>query len=149
MKIEIINQQKLKRINLKVLSACLKKTQAFFDPSPNLSKRKNPVKLSILLCDNTFIKKLNKKYFKSSNATDVISFPLSDKFEPDYLGEVVVSVEKAVQVSRKLSCDWKKELTLYIIHGILHLMGYDDRRKKQRSIMEAKQQQILEKIWET
>lgn len=147
MKIEIINQQKLKRINLKVLSAYLKKAQAFFDPSPNFSKRKKPVKLSILLCDNTFIKKLNKKYFKNSNSTDVISFPLSDNFEPDYLGEVVVSVEKAVQVSRKLSCDWKKELMLYIIHGILHLKGYCDRRKRQRSIMEAKQQQIMKRLF--
>jgi len=132
---EITNQQKVKRINLKQLNKYLKRIFVCLDiPSK---------KLSVLLCDNTFIKKLNKKYFKKSSVTDVIAFPLADNFQPDYLGEVVVSVEEAVEVAKKLGCRWQDEVKLYLIHGILHLIGYDDRTKAERARMYKKQEELL------
>lgn len=138
MKIELINQQRIKRVNLKQLHRYLKKILVFLNiPSQ---------KLSILLCDNALIKKLNKKYFKKTSVTDVIAFPLTDDLEPDYLGEVVVSVEEAVQVAESLGCEWQDELRLYLIHGILHLVGYDDRIKIKRDRMEKVQKVILRKL---
>ena len=138
MKIEVINQQKIKRVNLKQLHKYLKKILVFLNiPTEDLS---------ILLCDNTRIKKLNKKYFEKASATDVIAFPLTDDLEPNYLGEVVVSVEEAVEVAKRLGCKWQDELRLYLIHGILHLVGYDDRTKVKRARMEREQERILKKI---
>ena len=138
MKIEVINQQKIKRVNLKQLHKYLKKILVFLNiPTEDLS---------ILLCDNTRIKKLNKKYFEKASATDVIAFPLTDDLEPNYLGEVVVSVEEAVEVAKRLGCKWQDELRLYLIHGILHLVGYDDRTKVKRARMEREQERILNKI---
>lgn len=146
MKIEIINQQKIKRVSLKELSLFLKKAKSLFNISAKIKRKKIPAKVSVLLCDNFFIKKLNRKYFKKSGSTDVISFPLPDDFEPGYLGDVVVSVEKAVSVSKQIGCTWKKELVLYIVHGILHLTGFRDGNKKERATMEARQQKIMNKL---
>jgi len=138
MKIELINQQRIKRVNLKQLHKYLKKILVFLNiPSQ---------KVSVLLCDNALVKKLNKKYFKKSSVTDVIAFPLTDDLEPDYLGEVVVSVEEAVKVAKSLGCKWQDELRLYLIHGILHLVGYDDRTKIKQTRMEKTQKMILRKI---
>ena len=138
MKIELINQQKIKRVNLKQLHRYLKKILVFLNiPSKELS---------ILLCENTLIRKLNKKYFKKPSVTDVIAFSLTDDLEPDYLGEVVVSVEEAAKVAKRLGCKWQDELRLYLIHGILHLVGYDDRTKVKRAGMEKEQERILKNI---
>ncbi len=141
MKVEITNQQSLKSLNLKSLHRQLKKTLKLLDLSSQ--------ELSLVLCDNKFIKKLNKKYFKKSSATDVISFSLKDKSNPNYLGEVVVSVEEAINVGNRHACSlhkWQDEVLLYCIHGILHLIGYDDRTKKQREDMSAKEKEILRKL---
>ena len=149
MKVEITNRQKLKRINLKNLNRQLKKVSSLL----NLSS----LEVSLVFCDNKFIKTLNRKYFKKSSATDVISFGLDDN-----LGEVVVSVEEAVNAVNvgAAPCGrprnkgqaqgpiptWQDEVLLYCIHGILHLAGYDDKTKKQRQRMERKQEEILRKI---
>jgi len=160
MKIELINQQRIKRINLKQLRKYLEKvlcllfvpaggwSQAEADqPMAEASGRKGGnvsfQKASFLFCDNSFIKKLNKRYFKRVCATDVISFPLRDDLDPDYLGEVVVSVEEAVKAAKKLKCKWQDELNLYLIHGILHLAGFDDTTQAKRKRMEKKQERIL------
>jgi len=135
MTIEITNQQKIKKINLKGLRIQLRKVFRLL----NISSKN----ISILLCDNKTIKKLHKRYFKKRYATDVISFPLEDNLDPNYLGEVIVSVQEAVNVASKLNIKWKKELILYIIHGILHLTGYKDRTKKQKEIMRAKEEEVL------
>ena len=139
MKIEITNSQRIKRINLKELKTFLKKIFSLL----NISQKR----ISILFCDNKEIKKLNKKFFNKAQATDVIAFSLQDEFEKDYLGEVIVSVEQAVKISAEYGNTWKKELLLYLVHGILHLLGYDDIKKADRLKMEKKQQQILNKIY--
>lgn len=147
MKIEIVNQQKIKRVNLKKLSIFLKEAKSLFNIPAKIKRKKIPAKVSVLLCDNSFIRKLNRKYFKKSGSTDVISFPLPDDFEPGYLGDVVVSVEKASQVSKKIGCTWEKELVLYIVHGILHLTGFCDGAKEERVVMEARQQKIMDVLY--
>jgi len=143
--IELTNQQKIKRVNLKQLHKYLKKILVFLSAEGGSASGGNisSEKLSVLLCDNTLIKKLNKKYFKKSSATDVIAFPLTDGLEPDYLGEVVASVEEAAHTAKKLGCKWQDELRLYLIHGILHLVGYDDCTKVKRARMEKMQEELL------
>ncbi len=145
MRIEVINQQKIKRINLKALHKYLEKILRFLSTEGGSASGGNisSQRVSILFCNNNFIKKLNKKYFKKTSSTDVIVFPLKDELEPDYLGEIVVSVEAATKVAEKIGCKWQDELKLYLIHGILHLLGYDDRTRLKRAIMEEKQRQLF------
>ncbi len=138
MKIGLINQQKIKRVNLKQLRKFLKKILVLL----NITSEE----LSILLSDNTLIKKLNKKYFKKSGVTDVITFPLADDLQQNYLGEVIVSVEEAVRVAKKLGCKWQDEVRLYLVHGILHLVGYDDCTRLGKKRMDKEQMRILKNI---
>jgi probable rRNA maturation factor len=136
--IELTNRQRIKRVSFKQLHRYLGKVLRFL----NLSSQR----VSILLCDDRLIKRLNQKYFGNSSLTDVIAFPLRDSLEPDYLGEVVVSVERAVRVAPKLGRRWQDELKLYLVHGILHLSGYDDRTKAGRLRMEKKQEEIIARV---
>ncbi|MBU1367419.1 MAG: rRNA maturation RNase YbeY [Candidatus Omnitrophica bacterium] len=137
--IEIINQQKIKRINLKELREYLKRILIFLDiPSK---------KISILLCDNKFIRGLNKKFFRKDSSTDVISFPLKDDFDPDYLGEVAISVEEAAKAAKQYANTWQEELVLYLVHGVLHLLDYTDRTKKHKEAMDKKQKEIIKKLF--
>ncbi len=139
MLVEITNSQKLKKINLPKLENYLNRIGNILDISSQ--------KISLFFCDRNTIKKINKRFFGKSQSTDVISFPLKDDFDVNYLGEIVVSVEEAVKTCNQFGLSWQKELLLYVIHGILHLLGYDDRTAKKRMKMEKKQQEVLEKLF--
>ncbi len=135
---EISNQQKVKKINIRNLRRYLKRILFYLSISDK--------DISVVLCDNSFIVNLNQKYFQKDAVTDVIAFPLPDQIQPDYLGEVVVSVEEAAIVAKKLNINWQKELLLYFIHGILHLIGFSDKDSSQRKKMWEKQNQIINKF---
>ncbi|MFH1772089.1 MAG: rRNA maturation RNase YbeY [Candidatus Omnitrophota bacterium] len=158
MRIEILNRQKIKRINHNKIRQILERVLALISSEIKHSLLKDrkirpyrktacrAVSLSVILCDNDFIKALNKQFLKRNYSTDVIAFPLSDELEPCFMGEVVVSVEKAVSQARVYKSSWQNELNLYLIHGILHLIGYRDSKKKERLAMEHRQQEILSEI---
>ena len=139
MRIEIINQQKIKTINLRAFRKDLSKVLKFLDISSE--------KITLLFCDNQFIKKLNKRYFGRISTTDVIAFPLADEFEPEYLGDIVISVEKAVDSAKNFDTTWQKELFLYVVHGILHLIGYEDTTDVKRKKMLKVQQEITKQLY--
>jgi len=136
--IEITNLSKVKRLKIRNIRKVLSLVFSLLGiPSSQAS---------ILLCDNKFIRKLNRKFFNESGVTDVISFPLKDATNPQYLGEVVVCVEEAVKLAKVYSNTWQEELVLYLIHGILHIIGFDDIKAKDRLKMQAKQEKILSKL---
>jgi probable rRNA maturation factor len=137
-KTEIANQQKIKRINVKIVSLILRKVFYLLD--------KPSAQVSVLFCDNDFITRLNKRFFKKSWPTDVIAFPLQDGLDAKYLGEIVISVEQAANVCGFYGKKWQEELTLYLIHGVLHLLGYDDTTAKEKKIMDKKQEKILSEL---
>ena len=85
--------------------------------------------ISVALVDDKTIHTINRQFLNHDYATDVISFPLSDPDDGYLEGEIVVSTDTAAQESARLALsDWtaEKESYLYIIHGTLHLAGYDD-----------------------
>jgi len=139
MRIEILNQQKIKRINLKSFRRDLNKAFKLLDISSK--------KITLLFCDNQFIKKLNKKYFGKSSFTDVIAFNLPDEFEPEYLGDIVVSVERAVNSAKRFNTTWQRELFLYAVHGTLHLIGYEDTTNIKRKKMLKIQEKVMTKLY--
>ena len=110
-------------------------------------ENRGEAELGILIVDNKRISRLNRKYFGEQSPTDVIAFPMNSGpgtgYSPDLLGDVVVSAEKAVEYASKRNLDLYKELSLYVIHGVLHLLGYDDIRKVRRSKMLRQQRRLL------
>ncbi len=101
---------------------------------------------NFVFVDNREIRRINRQYLGRNNATDVIAFPLPDRpgMPTDNIrGEVVISAEEALRQSRQRGIPFNKEIALYCIHGLLHLVGYDDLTKSQRIKMEQKQLDYL------
>jgi len=71
---------------------------------------------------------------------------LNDIYQKDYLGEVIISVEKASLEAKNYNHTFEEELLYYIIHGILHILGYRDYKTKEKEIMIKKQDEIFNKI---
>jgi probable rRNA maturation factor len=106
------------------------------------------ISVNIILTDNKFIRSINKVYRKKNSPTDVISFAYRDDLFPsltgeiEELGDVYISLEKASGQSLNYGVSLKDELKRLLIHGILHLLGYDheisDEEEKKMSDMEDK-----------
>lgn len=104
------------------------------------------LEISILLTDDKGIRELNKRYLRKDNPTDVLSFRMWEgrftKYSHDMLGDIVVNVERAKEYKE----DFEKELALYIVHGLLHLLGYIDDTKGNAKIMQTRCEEILTKV---
>ena len=105
--------------------------------------------LSIVLTDNRHIRDLNRQYLGHDTFTDVISFPLEDLDWPGSAngglnGEIIASAELAHQQAQATGGDPRAELLLYLVHGLLHLMGYDDRTPPAAKRMHEREDALLE-----
>ena len=98
--------------------------------------------LSIAFVTNAAIRKINRRFLNHDFATDVISFPLGT----DLVGELVISAEYAVAEAAKRKIPVEEEILRYVAHGILHLLGYDDRRPADKRKMWARQERELRKV---
>lgn len=89
--------------------------------------------LSVLLVDDPTIQNLNRQHRSIDSATDVLSFPQmeGDEFISHMLGDVVISVETAKRQATEHHFSLEQELVLLLLHGLLHLLGYDHERSPQ------------------
>lgn len=100
--------------------------------------------LSVAVVTDAEIHLLNRSYLKHDYPTDVISFPLRGGEDPDpLLGEVIVSADRARHEAKARGLAFVEELCRYVVHGTLHLLGYDDREADRRDEMHARQEVIL------
>lgn len=97
----------------------------------------------VLLTDNSRIRKINKKHLGHDYATDVISFGME---EAGYLGDLAVSVQMARAMAKELDLPAKEELARYLVHGTLHLLGYDDKKKEDHKRMHRRQEALLKEV---
>jgi len=98
--------------------------------------------ISVAVVDDSTIAVLHEEFLNDPAPTDVLSFVLEQS--PQYLeGEVVVSADTATSSAPKFDCTAKEELLLYVIHGTLHLVGYNDTTPKQRKQMREKEREYL------
>ncbi len=81
--------------------------------------------ISLTICNDEEIRKLNKKYLKHDYATDVLSFNINEKMPDDifYLGDVVINKEQAQRQADKGKNGVEKEISKLVAHGVLHLLG--------------------------
>jgi probable rRNA maturation factor len=105
--------------------------------------------LSILLVDDAQIAVLNKDYLKREGPTNVIAFPMREgpfpDISPDLLGDVVISVETAQKESELAGISMEERLIALMVHGILHLFGYDhETSEKDAQEMARKNRELLD-----
>ena len=106
--------------------------------------------LSILLCDDPFIQELNRTYRKLDKPTDVLSFSMTGGEAvtscPELLGDVIISVETAVRQAEEAGLTPIEEVTSLLIHGVLHLLGYDHQQAEHEEWMQREAQRIARAI---
>src|SRR5947209_5432284 len=99
--------------------------------------------ISLAFVDNATIHRLNKQYLHHDEPTDVLSFPLSDPSAKKLAGELVLGAEVALEQAQARGHDVQAELALYVIHGLLHLCGYDDKDARNAKEMRARERHYL------
>jgi probable rRNA maturation factor len=117
--IDITNLQKSVRIPRKKIIKLVKDIL--------VKEEKQCYDVSFAFVTDRMIKKLNKRFLHRNFATDVISFPLEGN---KFLGEIVISTERAIIEAKRRVIPVEKEILFYCIHGLLHLLGYTHKEMK-------------------
>lgn len=99
--------------------------------------------ISLAFVDNPTIHTLNKRYLDHDEPTDVLSFPGSAPDAKKLEGELVLGVEVARDQAAERGHPIESELALYVIHGLLHLCGYDDHEADERAAMQDRERHYL------
>ena len=112
--------------------------------------------ISVLLVDNVTIRELNRDYRNKDSVTDVLSFPLEEAAPDDgepaviggpagrMLGDIVISVERAVEQAVEYEHSIERELAFLAVHGLLHLLGHDhEKDAAAKKLMRSEEKRIL------
>jgi probable rRNA maturation factor len=109
-----------------------------------------------LLVDNEYIKELNFMYRGKDEATDVLSFAMNElgEEEPELeelddinmLGDIVISVEQAWHQSQEYGHSLERELGYLLVHGLLHLLGYDHESEREQKLMREWEEKIMSAV---
>ncbi len=146
----VYNLQKKVKIDLLFVTGVARKT---IKSIKKLNSKK--YNLNIIFVSNRYIKKLNKSYLNRNYSTDVIAFSMEEgqrlkdpsRFKQRTLGDIYISAEKAGTQAKILGHSIRREIAILVIHGILHLKGYDDIKKIDRMKMHRKTEEILNLIF--
>ncbi len=114
------------------------------------AEKKENKSLSIVIVGRDRIRKLNRKYRGKNRITDVLSFEsnfdfpeLEDSKETNLLGEVVICPSVIKENAKHYNTCFERELFRVLIHGILHLLGYDHKNKEEERVMRKKEEEYL------
>ena len=115
-----------------------------------------PLELGLFITDDETVRGLNRTYRGNDETTDVLAFAFGEDsasfvLPPDgilHLGEVIISYPQAQRQARELGHTIERELTLLTIHGMLHLLGYDDKQPEEREKMRAMEKRVLALVFE-
>ena len=106
--------------------------------------------ISITFANDQFVRRLNKQYRGIDQPTDVLAFSMREgdwaEIQPQILGDVVISVDTASRQAQEMGHDLDKELTILLVHGILHLAGYDHMQEEDARKMKGMERMILKEI---
>jgi len=112
-------------------------------------KRSADADLSIVLTDNKRLHQLNRDYLGIDAPTDVLSFPASES-DPEtgapYLGDLLLSIPRARAQAKAAGHSLEAEVQLLVVHGILHLLGHDHAKPREKARMWTAQAQILAEL---
>ena len=112
-------------------------------------KESADVNLSVVLTDNRRLRKLNRGYLGIDAPTDVLSFPAAES-DPEtgarYLGDILISIPYAAKGAKKAEHPLEAELQLLVVHGVLHLLGHDHAKPREKARMWKAQREILAQL---
>ena len=105
--------------------------------------------INYIFCGDAYLLQLNKQYLKHNTLTDVITFDYSNT-SPDLpqvkgmiQGDIFISIERVKENASKYKTTLKNELSRVIVHGVLHLLGYKDKNRRDKNKMQEKEKKYL------
>jgi probable rRNA maturation factor len=112
------------------------------------------VEVGVLWADDAYIRTLNRDYRGKDCATDVLSFAMQDEGEDEpvleddplaeiLLGDIVISLETAQRQAEEYGHGMDREIAFLLVHGMLHLLGYDHGEESERQVMRQEEEKIL------
>ena len=131
--VEISDTQNHLKLGGEALTSLVRKTL--------LAESKRFASISLAIVDNATIQGINREHLSHDWPTDVISFLFSDGERLQ--GELILSAEMALETAREANLDPWDEFALYVVHGLLHLCGHDDASEPKRTVMRARESEIL------
>lgn len=141
MKVAVRNLQKRIPVNPKRITKTVLKVLS-------IEGIKKSGEIAVCFVDDPKIRELNLKYLGKNNPTDVIAFDIAGPQSPEKIcADIVISTDRAISNAKIFKTSPLYELYLYVIHGVLHILGYDDRTAKQRQLMQNKEKEILENFY--
>ncbi len=139
MEVLITNEQEAVDINIDFIKKIAVEIMSFIK-SPDNSQ------LSLVFCDDEAIKELNNEYRGKDQPTDVLSFPIElENFIPEIrmLGDIVISTDTAIKQAKEYNHSVITEIVILLIHGLLHLHGYDHIDEEDNKKMRNKEKEVL------
>jgi probable rRNA maturation factor len=100
--------------------------------------------VDLAVVDSSLSSQVNRDYLRHAGATDVISFDLSDAGSTGISAQLVICGDVAAAEARSRGIAPQRELMLYVVHGLLHLMGYEDTTIRGAARMRARQEELLD-----
>ncbi len=101
--------------------------------------------LSIITVNDEYLKKMNKKYLNQNTYTDVMTFKMEEKSGIE--AEIYISLDRAEINARQYKVALKEEFARLVIHGLLHIKGFDDRIEAEKNSMKLMEDRLLKKYW--
>ena len=135
MSVDVTNRQRQVPVSLPRLRRLAGRTLAALGPPDR--------EVHVSMVDDREIRRLHARYLGRRRATDVIAFNLAGPGPSPLLGEVIISAETAARQSRRLGVPVALELDLLLVHGLLHLAGYDDHGPAGARRMHEREREIL------
>ena len=141
--IEIANEQQGLPIDTEQLQKTIKHVLQFCNIEEGT--------ISLAVVDDAAIRALKQQYYPKAEVTDVLSFDLREETanpqsEQALDCEIVVNAQRAQQATQETYQEAQAELNLYVVHGLLHQLGYDDQESSQAEIMHQKEDQLLDEL---
>lgn len=141
--VEVANRQRRRAVDTRRLAEW---TRAVLSDLSGLQR----VSLSLCLLGDRQMAELNESFLGHEGPTDVITFDYAggegDGGGGVLVGEICIGVEEAVRQARRFRTDWCHEVARYMIHGILHLRGYDDMSPESRRRMKLEEDRLLRRL---
>ena len=100
------------------------------------------IRLTYVFCTDEFLLRINQQFLQHDFYTDIITFPLNES-DSEIEAEIYISIDRVRDNAAKLKQDFKSELLRVIFHGVLHLLGYQDKTKAQEKKIRAKEDEWL------
>tara|TARA_X000000368_G_scaffold25501_1_gene19283 strand:+ start:10099 stop:10551 length:453 start_codon:yes stop_codon:yes gene_type:complete len=108
--------------------------------------------LNLIFVDSQVIEQLNETYLGKSEPTDVLAFPIdpfqiSETDTPLLLGDVIICPEKAKENAKAQNKTFEEEIALLVLHGVLHILGYDHAEPEEKAVMRRREKQLLSELY--